>query len=57
MGLSDVFGAEERINVPFSQLFEVLKTAAKAELIENAVECNVPNEHINSMLKGANELI
>lgn len=52
MGMIDVFSPEDRTEITFSELYELLKEAVKAELIANAVNCNVPNEYIRKMITG-----
>lgn len=52
MGLADAFGAEDRVNVKFSDFYNMMKQCATEELIENAVNCNVPHEYIREMITG-----
>lgn len=53
MGLSDVLGKEDRVSITFSDFYALVKEAAKAELITNAVDSKVPNKHIQGMIYGA----
>lgn len=55
MGLIDAFGREDRVEIPVSMLFAILKEGAKAELIMNAVNCDVPHRHIREMATGKKE--
>lgn len=55
MGLIDAFGREDRVEIPVSTLFAILKEGAKTELIMNAVNCNVPHGHIREMATGKKE--
>lgn len=49
MGLADSFGAEDRVNVKFSDFYNIVKVATKCELLLNAVCADVPHEHIRAM--------
>ena len=55
MGLVDAFGAEDRVQVKFSDFYTLIKEAAKAELIWNAVNCEVPYQFIRETMTGAKE--
>ena len=55
MGMMDAFNAEDRTQVKVSQLYEMLREAAKCELLMNAVNCNVPHRHIREMATGEKE--
>lgn len=50
MGLADAFNKEDRVEVKFTDFYEMMYAAAKAELIENAVRAKVPNKYISNML-------
>ena len=52
MGMMDAFTAEDRTQVKVSSLYQMLKEGAKAELIINAVKCEVPYEYIMQMATG-----
>lgn len=52
MGLADVFSAEDRVQVKYSDFFEIIREAAAAELLINAVKTNVPHEYILNMVTG-----
>lgn len=52
MGMVDAFGAEDRVAVKFSDFYTLVRQAASAELIQNAVKCRVPHQNIWSMLTG-----
>jgi hypothetical protein len=52
MGLSDVFGKEERVEVTYSDFYQLFKSSAKLELLENAVKARVPHHYIEGMLDG-----
>lgn len=55
MGLADVFNAEDRVNVAVSQFYSMMRECAKAELVMNAVNCNVPHQFIREMVTGNKE--
>ena len=55
MGMFDTFASEEMVTVKFSTLYDVMKTCASAELIKNAVKCDVPHIYIREMLTGVHE--
>lgn len=55
MGLADAFGKEERVSVGFSDFYRLMREASKAELIMNAVNCDVPYRHIREMTTGKKE--
>lgn len=55
MGLVDAFSAEDRVEVKFSDFFNIIKQAAQKENIMNGVNCNVPHEYIREMVSGKQE--
>ena len=55
MGLVDAFVAETRVEVKFKEFYELVKEASKAELMMNAVNCNVPHEYIRKTMTGETE--
>lgn len=52
MGLADVFSREDRVEVTFSDFFNIVKQAAQKENLMNGVNCNVPYEYIREMVTG-----
>ena len=52
MGIMDAFKEEDRVTVTVSQLYRMLREAAKTELLMNAVRCDVPNRYIEAMADG-----
>lgn len=50
--ITDLFSPEERIELKLSELTELIKNGVKEELIENALRCRLPHEHILCMLTG-----
>ena len=57
MGLADVFNKEDRVQITFSDFYAIMRESAKAELIMNAVNCDVPHSCIRAMATGERELI
>ena len=57
MGIMDAFNAEDRVQVKVSQLYVMLREAAKCELLMNAVNCNVPHSCIRAMATGEKESV
>lgn len=55
MGLADTFGREDRAEVTFSDFYKLMREASKAELVMNAVNCNVPHRYIREMASGKSE--
>ncbi len=55
MGLIDNFTAEDRVDVKFSDFYNLTKQAAELELVMNAVRCNVPHRYIREMSSGKSE--
>jgi hypothetical protein len=55
MGLVDMFNAEDRVQVKFSDFYSMMKEGAKLELLLNAVNCDVPHKHIREMVTGNKE--
>lgn len=55
MGIVDVFGKEDRIPVQFTEFYSLVQEAAKAELIMNAVNCDIPHKYIRETMTGTKE--
>ena len=55
MGLMDAFNAEDRITLKVSDYAKVLKEGVKADLMMNAVTCEVPYQYIREMVTGIKE--
>lgn len=56
MGLVDTFSAEDRVSVKFSDFYALMKQAATAELVMNAVNCGVPHRFIRETMTGKSEV-
>lgn len=52
MGLVDIFTAEDRMNVTFSQFYDLIKGCTQREMMMNAVKTRVPHEYIEKMMTG-----
>lgn len=52
MGIMDAFKEEDRATITITQLYRMLREAAKTELLMNAVRCDVPNRYIAAMADG-----
>lgn len=55
MGLVDAFGKEDRVEVTFSDFYKLMKEAVKAELVINAINCDVPHCFIRETVTGNKE--
>ena len=57
MGLADVFNREDRVEVTFSNFYGMMKECTKAELLINAVNCDIPHRYIREMVTGHKEAV
>lgn len=55
MGILDAFNPEDRVEVKFSDFYALMREASKAELLMNAVNCDVPHVYIREMATGQKE--
>lgn len=55
MGFCDAIGPEDRVSVKYSDFYTLVREAAKAELVMNAVNCDVPHRYIREMATGEGE--
>lgn len=55
MGFVDVISAEDRVDVKFSDFYKLMRESAKAELLMNAVDCDVPHRFIREIMTGQKE--
>lgn len=51
----DLFKAETEIEIKASELFALMREATKAEMMMNAVKCEVPYRYIREMITGDSE--
>ena len=51
----DAFSKEDRVEVTFSDFYRLMKESTKAEIVMNAVNCNVPHRYIREMATGKSE--
>ena len=52
MGLMDAFNADERMDVRVRDVWGLMKTASKAEYLENGIKAGVPTEYLRGFLTG-----
>lgn len=55
MGFMDAFTTDAPVTIKHAEYYELVKEAAKAELIMNAVNCNVPHKYIRETMTGKEE--
>lgn len=55
MGILDAFSPEDRISVKFSDFYTLMLESSRAELMMNAVKCNVPHRYIRETMTGKSE--
>ena len=55
MGLADAFGAEDRVQVKFSDFYELVRGCVQRDQLMNAVKCDVPHRYIREMTTGKSE--
>lgn len=55
MGLADAFGKEDRVDVKFSDFYELIKGCTQRDMLMNAVKTEVPYEYVLSMMTGQKE--
>ena len=53
--IMDAFSKEDRVEVTFSDFYRPMKESTKAEIVMNAVTCNVPHRYIREMATGKSE--
>ena len=57
MGFIDGITAEDRVQVKFSDFQNLVRGTVKAELMVNAIKCEVPYNHIIEMITGKSNLL
>lgn len=50
MGLADILSAEDRVNVRFSDFYNLVKGCTECEVITNGLKHSIPHAHILAML-------
>lgn len=55
MGFMDAFTTDAPVTIKHAEYYALMKEAAKAELIMNAVNCNVPHKYIRETMTGKEE--
>lgn len=57
MGLMDGFISDGTVELKHAEYYKLMRESAKAELLTNAVNADVPNCHIKGMITGIKEEI
>lgn len=57
MGVVDAFAAEDRIQVKFSDFYNLVKARARVDLLTNAINARVPHKFIQQMMDGQSDLL
>ena len=52
MGIVDVFSKEDRIEVKFSDFYELVKGCTQRDMLMNVVKTRTPYEHILAVTTG-----
>ena len=55
MGLSDVFSAEDRVDVKFTDFYNLVKGCTQRDILMNGVKCDVPHRYLREMMSGKKE--
>lgn len=50
MGLADTFGAEDRMNVKFSDFYNLVKGCTQRDMLINGIREDVPHEYMRKMM-------
>lgn len=53
--LLDAFSKEDRVEITLSDFYRLMRESTFAELMKNAVNCNVPHRYIREMVTGVPE--
>ena len=56
MGLIDVIGKEDRVEIPVSEFRRLAHIEAKAFYLKNAIDAEIPRETVNMFLGDSNKL-
>lgn len=55
MGIVDAFTAEARVELKVNELMNLMRYAAKADVIYNGVKANVPHGYLRACISGTEE--
>lgn len=55
MGIMDAFQPEDRTEITYSNFYNIIKQAARYEIVMNAVNCDVPHNYIRETMTGKKE--
>ncbi len=57
MGLADMFSSEDRMDVKFSDFYNMVKGCTERDLLLNAVKTRVPYRYIECMVTGKDKTL
>lgn len=52
MGLMEMFTPEEKVTLTYSEFYQLVKEATKAEMLFNGVKCKVSRDAMYAMVEG-----
>jgi len=55
MGLVDIVCAEDRIDVKFSDFYNLVKGCTQQEVLMNGIKCDIPHKYLREMMSGKKE--
>ena len=55
MGIVDAFSKEDRVEVKFSDFYNLMKEATKAEMLMNGANCETPHAYMREIMTGKRE--
>lgn len=55
MGIVDAFSAEDRVEVKFSDFYNLVRRSTEADVMCNGIKCNVPHKYLREMMSGIKE--
>lgn len=55
MGLVDAFSAEVKVDVKFSDFYNLVKGCTQRDMLLNGVKCDVPHKFLREMMRGEKE--
>lgn len=54
MGMMDAFNAEDRVQVKFSDFYNLMRGCAERDILMNGIETLVPHQYMHMMMTGKN---
>lgn len=55
MGLVDTFSKEDRVEVKFSDFYNLVKGCTQRDTLMNGIKCDVPHKYLREMMSGVKE--